>query len=120
MNLSANNAKINMGTMIAVKCNQQEKQRGNNGWSIKRLARLLYLEASTNTLYRPQKVGALSFFATLLLLGKIKTAENQSINSRFVYPEPIVYPVNIMYPKEAKCKKIRGSKIWVLTLSFIK
>lgn len=37
-----------------------------------------------------------------------------------VYPEPIMYPANKVYPKEAKCKIIRGSKIGILTLSFIK
>lgn len=34
------------------------------------------------------KAGVLSLLATLWLPDKIKTTENQMINSRFVYPDP--------------------------------
>ena len=35
-----------------------------------------------------EKMWVLSFVYTLFISDKIKTTENQMINSRFVYPEP--------------------------------
>ena len=48
------------------------------------------------------KVGVLLLLATLWLPGKIITAENQVINSRFLYPKRIKYPANKVYPDETK------------------
>ncbi|EFZ37817.1 hypothetical protein HMPREF0663_10186 [Hoylesella oralis ATCC 33269] len=36
------------------------------------------------------------------------------------YPNSIKYPANKVYPKEYKCKIIRGSQKGILTLGFIK
>lgn len=47
-------------------------------------------KASTPNSKVAKKGGVLSFLATLWLPDKRKTAENQVINSRFLYPEPSV------------------------------
>ena len=52
--------------------------------------------------YIALKVGVLSFLATLWLPGKIKTTENQMINSRFVYPERDLNPHSHYWPKDFK------------------
>ena len=38
--------------------------------------------------YEGCKIGLLLFVYTLFILDKIKTAENQMINSRYLYPDP--------------------------------
>ena len=48
------------------------------------------------------KVGVLLLLATLWLPGKIITAENQVINSRFLYPERDLNPHSHYWPKDFK------------------
>ena len=52
--------------------------------------------------YIALKVGVLSFVYTLFIPGKIKTTENQMINSRFVYPKRDLNPHSHFWPKDFK------------------
>ena len=52
--------------------------------------------------YIALKVGVLSFVYTPFIPGKIKTAENQMTNSRFLYPERDLNPHSHYWPKDFK------------------
>ena len=54
---------------------------------------------SDNYFHKKREV---SVFSTLCLPETKKTLDNQTIIKRFAYPEPVLYPENKVYPKEAK------------------